>query len=172
MAFVTKEELKKPKERVYTTILKRFVEKKLATEIFEDLRDNIKWQLGVGNSRLAKPLTFEDASPQIQGILVAAIAKFKKVSIKDVLDKFNIYGIYLNFYRDGDDYTGSHTHTTSQIVVSFGSMRTLKVGAKEYHMRHGHVIMFGRSAHGVPKEKVKTKDSFGGQRISVAAFFE
>jgi quercetin dioxygenase-like cupin family protein len=72
----------------------------------------------------------------------------------------------LNRYRNGDDFTPSHSHPRQhQIVVSLGASRTLKVGAKNYRLSHGDVILFGSSAHEVPKEP-----ECKSERISIAVF--
>lgn len=80
--------------------------------------------------------------------------------------KYQILGIYLNYYKDETMYTPSHSHKTHQLVLSLGETRTLIVGSKQYMMEHNSCILFGKSSHKVPKELEKKKKG----RISIATF--
>jgi len=79
-----------------------------------------------------------------------------------------IYGIYLNYYRNGEDWTPNHSHPgMKQIVISLGADRILTMASNRYNMSNGDVIVFGSSIHGVPKDpNCKTG------RISIAMFLE
>jgi len=77
-----------------------------------------------------------------------------------------IQGIYLNYYRDGDDWTPQHNHPgTMQLIMSFGATRELKIGSKSYDIKSGDVILFGEQKHGIPKNP-----SIKESRISIAVF--
>ena len=81
-------------------------------------------------------------------------------------NQFDLVGIYLNYLKDGTHYVPSHSHKGMvQLVISLGADRTLTVGAKDYRLKNGDVIIFGASAHAVPPE-TNLKDG----RISIATF--
>ena len=76
-----------------------------------------------------------------------------------------VLGLYLNRYRNGEEWTPNHSHKgTKQIVVSFGAMRVLDVGKRQFQMENGDAIIFGSAVHGVPK-CIQPET-----RISLAAF--
>ncbi len=77
----------------------------------------------------------------------------------------NLRGIYLNYYRNGNDYTPNHSRkNTHQLIISLGVSRTLNVGKRSFVTKNGDVIFFGSSVHGVPKEQCNE------ERISIAVF--
>lgn len=132
--------------------------------IFEYLRDNIEWIDGVksykGFTRKAKPISLGEND--IVDAIIADVIQL--IGMKQI----SLYGIYLNYYRDGEDYTPNHSHIgMKQIVISFGATRKLTVGTKSYNMCNGDVIIFGSSLHGVPKDP-DCKDA----RISIALFLD
>ena len=78
-------------------------------------------------------------------------------------NQYQILGIYLNYYKDGNHYTPSHSHKgMTQLVVSLGTSRTLKVGFKDYRLNNGDAIVFGSSTHSIPQENTNEG------RISIA----
>ncbi len=158
---------------IRTKMIEKFIEEKIADEIFDTLKKTTKWTPLKSRSktlRLGAMVEFEELDVLLKSELKKAIKKLSKES-NDSLEK-NIHGIYLNYYKSGKDYAGSHKHDTTQIVLSFGTTRTLNVGKKSYKMGHGSVIIFGKSMHGIPKEDVDENNEFDGERISLAAFFE
>lgn len=137
-----------------------------ATFAFEHLRDAIEWEEGIrskhGRTRLAKSLGMDD-DEVVYGIVSSALDKM--VGGKNNMKAVAIFGIYLNRYRTGDDYTPAHSHKgTAQIIISLGGTRTLTIGKKSYSMANGDAAIFGGSVHGVPKEKTNE------ERISIALF--
>lgn len=132
------------------------------TAVYEYLKENIVWDDGIpsrreGFTRKAKPLTY-DSDDTVKNLLDIALAK--------IGGNWDILGVYLNYYRDGNDFTPSHTHNgTSQLVISLGATRHLQLGTKEFALKNGDVIVFGSSAHGVRKEP-DVRDG----RISIATF--
>ena len=81
-------------------------------------------------------------------------------------DEVGYYGIYLNYYRDGNDFCPNHSHKdTKQLVLSFGTVRPLTVGKKDYNLKSGDGILFGSSIHGIPQDSDITNG-----RISIAIF--
>jgi len=134
-----------------------------ATDIFKYLRDNVEW---VDSFKSKGRVTRKAASynlktdPNIEQIVKDTINRTKLTGLK-------IYGFYMNYYRNGNDFTPNHSHDTKQIVLSFNEEdgdRTLLVGKKEYHLNNGDIILFGKSSHGIPKEANKKG------RISIAMF--
>jgi hypothetical protein len=153
-----------PPKRVMTKHYPETVDKNKATEIYNYLRDNIKWHSGVpskitGFTRLAKALDVGD-NRVVDDILIMIMQKLGL--------NYHILGIYLNYYKDGTHYTPSHSHKgQTQLVVSLGVTRTLKVGKKDYQLSNGDAIIFGSSAHSVPSEP-NVKEG----RISIATFMQ
>jgi hypothetical protein len=140
----------------------------IADELYLYLKDNISWDEGVrsykGFTRLAKALSVED----LEEIL---LENFPEVitSINDVINKYSIRKektfVYLNYYRDGTHWCPNHTHKgTSQLILSLGETRTLKVGTKNYLSANADIIIFGASSHGIIKQ-----DTDKG-RIAIAIF--
>jgi len=79
-----------------------------------------------------------------------------------------VYGIYLNYYRNGEDWTPNHSHPgMKQVVISLGATRLLTMGKSSYAMNNGDAIVFGSGIHGVPKDPTCTTG-----RISIALFLE
>jgi hypothetical protein len=149
--------------RVYTQYYPNLLTADHATALFEYLKDNIEWENGImsrvhGFTRKAKPMQL--GMDQVLDSTIAAV--FEKMGI----DSAGIYGVYLNYYRDGNDFTPAHSHPgLKQIVISLGATRTLTMGSSSYEMKNGDVIIFGSSIHGVPKDP-ECKDG----RISIALF--
>jgi hypothetical protein len=147
---------------VRTTILKGVINKNESLALYEYLKDEIEWESGIlskkGFTRLAKPIALGEY-PEVD------------IQISNVLNKMGctgeylIYGIYLNYYVNGDMWTPNHSHQkTQQLVISLGETRKLSVSKKVYEIESGDAILFGSSVHGVPKEENK------GGRISIATF--
>ena len=151
--------------RAKTDIRRNLLTSEEATELYNELKNNIKWEDGIrskkGFTRKAKALSTDELltdHKKIHRYIFRALELFDK--------SYTIDGIYLNFYENGEMYTPSHRHPdTHQLIISLGATRTLKVGNKDYKMDNGSCILFGSSAHGVRKEP-KVTDG----RISIAVF--
>ena len=146
-----------------TKYLKGAIDAVTATSVFEYLRDNIEWVAGVrsrqGFTRLAKSLD-PGEDELVDEIILEA---YRKLSSNPAVV---IFGIYLNYYKDGTHFTPKHRHPgMTQIVVSLGATRTLTMGSTSYTMSNGDAIMFGSDLHGVPKAPGLQQG-----RISIAAF--
>ena len=139
------------------------LEEKRATALYEYFRDNIEWEEGIrssrkGFTRLAKSIILDDY-PEIEEILRELLPKGRA---------YSIYGVYLNYYQNGEMWTPNHSHAkTQQLIVSLGATRTLVVGKKEFKMSNGSSIIFGSTVHGVPREP-DVRDG----RISIATFMQ
>lgn len=138
-----------------------------ATSLYQTLILNVQWEDGVktrygGFTRKAKPINPLDKD-LITYIVIQDISKvFEKLGIHQVF----LVGVYINYYRDGNDYTPVHSHPNmKQLVLSLGAPRTLTMGNDSYTMENGDVIIFGSQKHGVPKDK-----SCKEGRISIALF--
>jgi hypothetical protein len=147
---------------IRTQHFKSVINPESASAAYEYLSRNIDWDDGVrsrrGFTRKAKMWTDELSEKHaIVDNIIATVMNELGVSF--------YFGVYLNYYRDGNDYTPSHSHKgTLQLIISLGASRILKVGQKDYVTENGDVTVFGSSSHGVPK----SEDSTG--RISIAVF--
>lgn len=83
------------------------------------------------------------------------------------LNTIDIVSIYLNYYRDGNDYCPKHRHEgTNQMLLTLGSSRNLYIDNTKFTLSNGSVIFFGNEYHEVKKEK-----RCGGPRISIVVFY-
>jgi hypothetical protein len=150
--------------RIKTVLYPSFVKKKEATKMFRYLRDNVEWEEGVKSkgkhTRLACSLGF-GVDVKIDEFMATIISKLK------LPENIIHLGMYINYQRNGNEWTPNHSHKKScQVVVCLGpATRTFIVGKKEYHVSNGDVIIFGSSIHGVKKEPDIDKS-----RISIATF--
>lgn len=140
-----------------------------ATTIFEYLRDNVDWEDGIrsrsGPTRLAKSLSLNSDELVKSGVMNVLTSLSRQSKNSKALSTMVLLGLYLNFYRNGDDWTPTHSHKGSmQIIISLGGTRTLQIGKKDYPMANGDVAFFGGANHGVPKQ------SDVEPRISIALF--
>ena len=151
-------------KRTNTKYFPKLIDSDLATGIYDYLRLNIKWEEGIrskqGHTRLAKGLTFED-DEVVTEFVTSAMKKTK------AMDDVITMGLYLNYQRNGNEYTPNHSHPKQvQFVICLGpATRTFIVGNKEYKVSNGDTIIFGSSIHGVPIEP-EVKEG----RISIATF--
>lgn len=150
--------------RVITKNYSKSIDDEVCMETYHWLKDNVPWVRGVpskeGPSRLAYPVPFDSVVCLMIDPLLCAAMKICK------MNNPIINAIYLNYYRNGIDWTPNHIHkNTTQIIISLGTDRTLLVGKKEYNLSNGDVTIFGSSVHGVPKDTRITEG-----RISIALF--
>lgn len=152
------------KRKCSTVFLKHAIDEYIAYNMFFELAETIEWEDGIRSrkvfTRKAKSLSPDDLElhPMITEIIHTCLLNMSTIN-------YDIVGIYLNYYEDGDMWTPNHTHKdTHQLVVSLGAERILTVSNKDYVMQNGDAILFGSANHGVPK----MKDA--GPRISIATF--
>lgn len=146
-----------------TTFVSEAIE--TADDLYCQLRDTVEWVDGIksrsGKTRKAKQIQMDD--PLVESLMPYIRTCLEKLNQGDV---YALFGLYLNYYQDGQMYTPNHSHKdTQQLVISLGSCRTLVVGKKEYRMKSGDCVLFGSSTHGVPREP-EVKEG----RISIATF--
>ena len=137
-------------------------------KLFNYLKENVEWEEGVrsnkGFTRLARALSVEEF-----GEILCEISPSVYEVIFNNINKYSLrkecIGVYLNYYKDGTQWCPNHTHKgTTQMIISLGATRTLKVGSKEYLSKNGDIIIFGASSHGIVKEACEDG------RISIALF--
>ena len=151
--------------RIMTKYYPKLIDGDRSIAIYEYLKDNIDWVDGVrsknGFTRKACPMTLGD-DDVVDSIIRETV---QLLGMNDV----GVHGIYLNYYRDGNDYTPNHTHPgMKQVIISLGTNRTLTMGKdSSYPMGNGDVIIFGSSSHGVPKDP-NCKEG----RIAIALFLQ
>ncbi len=134
-------------------------------DVFIKLVDNIEWHDSIKTGRgsgysTRKAFHYKIGMiPEVDDLISESLEVFG-------YSNRSVYGVYLNYYRDGNDHTPTHVHKdTNQIVISLGAKRILMVGKASYHLDHGDIIAFGSSQHGVPKILAPV-----GERISIAVF--
>lgn len=156
----------KNKMKIQTIYKKGVFDSDECVAMYEYLKENISWDDGIpsrihGFTRKAKTLSISVDS-SIKNFVCRAIGACNHPQL--LID--NVLGVYLNYQRDGNDYTPNHSHKNSiQLVIAFGATREFIIGSKKYMMESGDVIVFGSSIHGVPKNP-EIKDG----RISIATF--
>ena len=124
-----------------------------ATALYEYFISNIEWDnnIALRNSR-NDDFTVKTKSVELGSDEVI------DTTIRDILSKLSIYpstiyGIRLNYYRNGDDYTPSHTYAgIAHIILSLGATRTLNLNGENYDINNGDCVRFGIIEHGVPKQ--------------------
>ena len=139
-----------------------------STNLYQYLVKTIKWEKGIYShkagkyTRMAKALSLNDNDL----VKWAVTESLQRMGLSDYV----IFGVYLNYYRDGDDYTPQHKHdNTTQLVISLNEPdgdRELTIGKTKYHLNNGDAIIFGGSIHGVPKQPNRKG------RISIATFMK
>lgn len=150
-----------------TVILKQSLSSDVATEYYTKLLQ-LPWTTGIasrnGFTRMAYSASL--SSPLGEELVELVYAVLREIGKIRRLPNYAIFGLYINYYKDGTMYTPNHSHKgTHQLVISLGETRTLSVGKKEFRMENGDSILFGSSVHGVPREENVTKG-----RISIATF--
>ena len=134
--------------------------------LYDYLKHKMPWKDGIrsrcGPTRQAIPVSLDDDDL----IKWAVMEVFKRIN----LGNFVIFGLYLNYYRDGNDYTPEHRHKdTTQLVISLcepDGDRQLTVNSSTYMMGNGDIIIFDDQKHGIPKMSNRKG------RISLATFMK
>lgn len=155
---------------IKTKYVENVLEKDEAMALYLNIRDNIQWKEGIrsrhGFTRLAygiDPCDLPQIYPELYNVILDVSTKLGLMTEDTPL----LLGfVYLNYYRNGNDYTPQHSHkNTKQLIISLGETRNLTVAKKTYSMTNGSAIVFGSSIHGVPKD-----DRINEGRISIAVF--
>lgn len=153
---------------VRTLVLEKFLLDLESKKLYDTLLAG-KWTEGVrsrnGPTRLARVVDMKsDEGELLLGVVADALSMMRCVNEK--IPDYCVYGIYLNYYKDGNMYTPNHTHLkTHQLVISLGASRTFNIGKKSMTLKGGDAVLFGSAVHGVPKDP-----SVVDGRISIATF--
>jgi hypothetical protein len=159
----------KPKKGyVVSEIHKSLIQTEIASFAFNYLKNTIEWQEGVkskkGFTRYAKSLQLNE-DVVVDTLIFETIQKLSQYSENKFHEDIPLFGIYLNYYVDGNNWTPNHKHPgTTQIVISLGGTRKFTIGSKEYDVCNGDVALFGSQLHGIPKQQNAEP------RISIAFF--
>jgi hypothetical protein len=139
-----------------------------AKAIYLQLKKGIPWKDGIYSAR-ARRVSRKAHMMEGNGSEEETLIEELVASVMSALElDYNILGIYVNYYRDGNDWAPSHAHAGCvQLVISLGTTRVLKVGTKAYNMASGDVILFGGSTHELLRDP-----SIKRGRISIATFME
>lgn len=152
-------------KRIMTKLYPKLFDQKEATQMYTYLKDTVLWGEGVkskvhGHTRLAASYGFDTDEKVTQMLLTA----FSKVKLPENIVHL---GMYLNYQRNGNEFTPSHRHQGQiQVVICLGpAKRVFVVGKTKYTVGNGDVIVFGGSNH----ELLKDSNIKEG-RISIASF--
>ena len=147
------------------SVINNFIDRDESLRLFEKLKNEVPWQGGIKtrNGHISRLQCHLAICPfDVQYDIMSVITKIFK---SDSISKYVIHGIYLNYYRDGNDYCPSHNHDTNQCIISLGSTRKLKINNVDYSLETGSLVLFKNEYHSVQKEPNV------GPRISIAIFF-
>jgi hypothetical protein len=142
-----------------------FVNAELAAGLYEALAACVPWHEGVRSRRGFTRLAYgvrrtddENLPPEFFHVVNSVMHTLGRAPEA-------LAGVYINYYETGEHYCPTHSHRgTIQAIVSLGATRTLTVGTRTFRPASGDLIVFGASAHGVPREAA------AGGRISIALF--
>lgn len=128
------------------------------------IRDNSPWNSGIlsrtGVSRLQCHLS--DCIQAVQYVVLSLV----RTAVQKYGDVTAILGVYMNYYRNGNDYCPRHQHRgTKQIIISLGCNRPLTIAGRNYPVPSGFCISFGEEYHSLNKCLVNEG------RISIAIFY-
>lgn len=156
------ESVKKPCKTVF---VENVIDLDEAAILYYTLIDTVNWTSGIksrkGFTRMQCAMEFGQY-PELDMIILRAL---NSVAPNQT---YAIHGVYLNYYRDGNDWTPNHSHPgTHQMVISLGATRRLDVAKDQYLMTPGSAIIFGSATHGVPKDPTVLEG-----RISIATFMD
>jgi hypothetical protein len=99
--------------RCKTQILKAAVDPKIATHIYEHLRDTTEWEESIRSRKKGNAFTRNGKAinlieyPELLEIISEVILKFKTGKL------YQILGVYLNYYENGDIYTSKLSFSDS-----------------------------------------------------------
>lgn len=138
-----------------------------STQIYNFLIENIKWEKGIYSRKKGK--ITRDAYHFGSNILVDTELLYicqQALILCNLENSYNICGIYLNYYKNGNDWCPSHNHPkTIQMVISLGATRSFKIGKKIFEVKNSDIMVFGSSQHELLEDS-----SIVEGRISIACF--
>lgn len=157
-------------KKIRTQLKKKFLDEPSSKELYVLLKKNIQWENSIYSNRQSritrKGYSVDMTSSNYVDEIIISIVSSAMGSFN--ISNIRIYGIYVNYYRDGKDWAPSHKHEDSnQLVISLGVTRQLKVGDKTFSLDSGDIILFGKSNHSLLMD-----ESINRGRISIAVFLE
>jgi len=153
------------KKKVMTVYRRSVIKKEKADDLYEFLESNVQWEEGIKSSKSGKE-TRKAYSVSMKPNDKMVDDVIKQIIFDSLNQDYLILGVYVNYYRDGNDWAPTHSHPgTIQSVISLGATRTLKIGKKDHVLNSGDVITFGASSHSLLQEP-----SVKEGRISIATF--
>lgn len=153
-------------------LYKEIIDNDTALMSYDYLCRNIHWETGIYSrkykkeTRKAYHVSLSENS-EIDSFILQLIEQTLR-KIYPTKTEFPLGGIYLNWYRNGQDFCPQHKHPdTVQVVLSLGKKRVVTVGTKSYEPENGDAMIFGSQMHGVPMDNTCMEG-----RISIAVFIE
>lgn len=144
-----------------------------SNDFLNHLINNVQWTEGITTrdgkiTRFQKHL--EMCDEHIKDVTLQVIKTcFERNGID--LENISCYGLYMNYYRDGNDYCPKHRHLgTKQMILSLGAVRKLGIninGNDTYiNMENGSALFFGEEYHWMYSDRNNV-----GPRISIVVFY-
>jgi hypothetical protein len=164
---------KQPTVKQTTRFFRNLITEVQAEELLFHIEQNTEWEDGPRSRKGFTRKAIGIDVDALYGLLVLFPVEDKTVwdLVKETIDSYSVRtrcnGAYINYYRNGEDWTPNHTHkNTSQFVLSLGETRTLQIGKNSHQINSGDAVLFGSSVHGI------CKDDSTKPRISIALFLE
>ena len=147
------------------SVINGFISKDESDRLFQNLKTKVQWNVGIptrngGISRLQSH--FQMIPYEIQCEILEIV---NRIFSSDTNNNYNLEGIYLNYYRNGNDYCPRHKHDSRQCIISLGSPRHITINNKKILLEPGSVCIFNNEYHSVDR------DYKSGERISIVIFF-
>lgn len=151
-----------------------FIDEEIANELLELLKKNIQWekfQLSP-NSRLVsrwQGSNSEHLNCLIEGFTVLIQQRFQT----------NVKGIFLNWYKDGNDYCPYHSdrYGTNVYTISLGGTRDLLIKqngrgtrAEKFTLKSGDLYFMSNKMQSTHKHSIPKRKKVNSERMSVVFF--
>jgi hypothetical protein len=148
-----------------TQVYLRFLDADECMAMFYYLKDNIPWGESTitrygGRTRLG--CSYQSGRDKIIDNFI------KKIDATKPPGQYSLVGVYLNYQRDGEEYTPRHNHEGGfqQLICLGPAKRKFVIGKLSQILGNGDVAIFGSAKHGLPKD-TKCRE----ERISIATFY-
>jgi hypothetical protein len=153
-----------PKVKLYP----KMIDKDEAMAMFVYLKENITWEEGIQTRRGKHTRLACGYSPGTDRIIDNLLLKMNSTIPSECVGKCKLVGVYLNYQRNGKEYTPTHFHEGGfQQVICLGpAKRVFTISSKNYTVGNGDVVVFGAQKHGLPKDTECEEE-----RISIATFY-
>jgi hypothetical protein len=152
-------------EPIVTRVYPGMINEDECNSMFRYLKENVNWGEGVktrrgDHTRLACAYQYGH-NKRLDDFL-------KKIQCTIPKGRYQLAGIYLNYQRNGEEYTPLHSHVGGfqQIICLGPARRKFVIDNKTHKLGNGDVAIFSTEKHGLPKDKNCNKE-----RISIATFY-